>query len=102
MGSGLVAAALLPLAELELSPRARLVLTRMCSAAKDADTPPIYFGGWGPLAEALGFATYTRSAHSAVARAVKELLECGVIKSYGAPGPGHNVTYEIRLWLWKT
>lgn len=102
MGSQLVAAALFPLAELELSPRARLVLIRMCSSAKDADRPPTYYGGWPVLGEALGFPTYTRAAEQAVTRAVRELMACGVIKSYGAPGPRHNVTYEIRLSLWKT
>lgn len=97
MGSRLVARALLPLAELHLSPRARLVLVRMCVSAKDADQPPTYYGGWPHLAEALGFTSYDRAAHSAVTRAVRELSDSGVIKAYGAAGPGHNVTYALLL-----
>lgn len=83
--------------ELALTPRARLVLVRMCVSAKDADRPPIYYGGWPHLAEPLGFASYTGAAHTAVTRAVRELSTAGLIKAHGAPGPRHNVTYELRL-----
>jgi hypothetical protein len=102
VGSQLVAAALFPLAELGLSPRDRLVLVRMCLSAIDADRPPVYFGGWAALAEPLGFDTYNATAEQAVTRAVRQLVRCGVVKPIGAPGPGHNVAYELRLGLWKS
>jgi hypothetical protein len=94
MGSRLCAAAL---GQPAISVRARVVLARMAIVAKDADHPPIYFGGWPFLAAPLGFTTYTPAAKLAVARAVRELLVVGLIKSYGAPGPGHNVTYQLLL-----
>lgn len=80
-----------------VSDRARLVLARMAVVAKDTDDQPVYFGGWPFLAPALGYPAYDNRAKQAVKRAVAELLTAGLIKSHGAPGPGHNVVYVLRI-----
>lgn len=41
--------------DVQLARNARIVFTRMCAMAKDDDAPPVYFGGWAPLATALGY-----------------------------------------------
>ena len=97
MGSRLVAHACMPMAELGLSPRARLVLIQVARMSKDTDDPPVYYGGWPFLADVLGFDSYTTGAHQAVARAVRELTTAGLIKPHGPPSPGRNVDYELRL-----
>lgn len=69
----------------------------MAVLAKDTDTPPTYWGGWPYLAPALGFTSYDVTAKRAIARAVRELADAGLIKAHGSPGPGHNVTYQLVL-----
>lgn len=77
----------------------------MALSARDLDRPPIYFGGWEFLAGGLGWPRddvddpepYPPAAKRAVARAVSELVAIGAVKSYGAAGRGHNVTYELRI-----
>lgn len=83
----------------DVSPRARLVLVKMALLAMDKDRPPIYFAGWAPLAMPLGYPAYDGNAERAVARAIRELVDAGFVKPYGAPGPGHNVTYALHLRL---
>jgi hypothetical protein len=97
VGRRLAAAACMPLADLGLTPRARLVLVAMAVLAHDQADPPVYFGGWRYLAGALGYAEYGAVPERAVARAIAELRKSGVIVALGDAQPGRNVSYEIRL-----
>jgi hypothetical protein len=83
-----------------ISPRGFRVLNRMCWHAMDnarGDTPAhIYFGGWGPLA--LLFPTLSPlGQETAVARAIRELVNAGLIKPIGTAARGHRQHYEITL-----
>ena len=92
-----MAAALMPLTDIGLTPGARLVLVGMCNMAVDNADPPIYYGGWVRLAEGLGHATYGPTPERAVARAIAELRKAGLIVPNREAVPGRNVEYEIRL-----
>ena len=72
-----------------ISHAAALILYRMAAAAHDKDTSEYsaryYFGGWKPLAAALGYQVdddgpLPAAAHRAVARAIRELTDQGLIK----------------------
>ena len=72
-----------------ISDRAAHVLYRMAVTAQDKDTKEYaerhYFGGWKPLAMALGYqleddGPLPADAHRAVARALRELIDRGLIK----------------------
>lgn len=97
MGRRLAASACMPLADLGLTPGARIVLIAMAVLAHDQAHPPVYFGGWDYLAGALGHADYGPTGKRAVARAVAELRKAGVIVPIGDASPGRNVSYELRL-----
>lgn len=97
MGRRLVAAVCLPMADMGLPDRARLVLVGMAVMALDQGDPPVYYGGWAYLAGTLGYAEYGPAAERAVARAVAELRKQGLIVPAGEPRPGQNVAYELRL-----
>jgi hypothetical protein len=99
MGSRLVAAALLPLADLGLSHRARIVLIGMCNMAIDKADPPVYYGGWERLAGCLGYAEYGPNPERQVAKAVAELRKAGLIVVVREGAWGRNAEYGIRLWI---
>jgi hypothetical protein len=95
MGAGLVA---LALAQPDISDRARAVLARMCLVALDSDDPPVYWAGWPMLGtHGLGRQTYDTAAVRAVTRAIRELLDTGLIKAERPAGPGRNTEYTIHL-----
>lgn len=76
---------------------ARVVLMRMAHTALDTDHAPAYFGGWPTLAVALGYDDPTsHAAELAVGRAVRQLVEVGLIKPDGDT-PGGNRRYLITL-----
>ena len=89
-----------------ISDRAAHVLYRMAVTAQDKDTKEYaaryYFGGWKPLALALGYQfedhePLPRPAHLAVARAIRELTDIGLIKpADDNPTAGrHHRTYIL-------
>lgn len=71
-----------------LTNSARLVLLGMAGRAHDTGTTTTpqgeYFGTWDHLAKGwLGYPAYTDAAERAVARAVRELVDAGLIKPIG-------------------
>lgn len=76
--------------------RAFRVLSAMALTAKDTDDIPAYYGGWDYLALCLGYDGLTGAAHTAVRRAVAELVTAGLIKPDGH-APSGNRRYVIRL-----
>jgi hypothetical protein len=111
MGFSLVNAALgIRPTRSKISVPAYLVLLHMCATAMDRDRPDgtpgrLYFAGWKPLAITLGYPApmddgpLEPAAHQAVARAVRELREAGLI-GYADPWTqrGFNArVYVIRL-----
>lgn len=84
-----------------ISPRAKIVLARMCWHARDTpkdDTPArVYFGGWEALQLLFPNATDT-AAREAVKRSLRELRDAGLIKPT-TPNPSRRQTqrYEITL-----
>lgn len=97
MGRRLVAMALLPMANLDLSTRARLVLVGMANQAKDTDPEPVYFGGWAYLSGCLGYPEYGETARRQVAKGLAELRKKHLVMPLDTPRPGKNVPYLIRL-----
>jgi len=85
-----------------LSSRAMLVLIAMALDAHDTgteDTPArCYFRGWLPLALMLGHPGLTPGGKSAVARAIRELTDAGLIKvDPGYRGSRFTTTYRLTL-----
>lgn len=93
---------------------ARVVLLAMSNIALDAPSngrpPRVYWGGWKPLAIALGGALppdtdrsaeatrLRRNLRARVEKAVRELRTAGLIVDVGAPAhAGWNQTYLITL-----
>jgi hypothetical protein len=88
----------------ELSPAAIGCLLVMAHVALDKptkrDPARIYFGGWEYLGRAaLGRTDYDAAAHRAVARAVRELVDVGLVKDVGRRnGMRHGaVMYELLI-----
>jgi hypothetical protein len=77
------------------------VLLVMASIGRDNDTAKAdagyYYGGWELLARVLGFKVYNRAAQRAVARAVSELVDAGLVVRDGKPGPKRRQVYRLTL-----
>jgi hypothetical protein len=89
-----------------LSPRARLVLLGMAMVAHDKGSPPdipaaTYFGRWDYLAQAwLAYPKLDSKAERAVARAIAELVEAGVVVPMGRRGGSRGPRmYRLNIWL---
>ncbi|MEP9384533.1 hypothetical protein [Nocardioides sp. KR10-350] len=80
-----------------LSATTRLVLLRMAVTAHDGDEEPRYHAGWIPLALFLGYplgsAKERDTAKRAVKRALRELVEAGLVK------PLHEWEKGRRVYL---
>jgi hypothetical protein len=85
----------------KVSDKAKIVVMVMASIGRDRDQPNVqagvYYGGWPLLARALGYPLYTPAAHRAVARAIAELIDAGLIEPLGDPRPGVRQAYRITL-----
>ena len=57
----------------------------------------VYYGGWELIAKALGYEEYTPAAERAVARALAELTNAGLIEPLGRAGQGRRQAYRITL-----
>ena len=87
--------------------RTRVALTVMALTALDDDresrngrvTPArLYFGGWQPIASALGLKGSPDSQRQAVSRALRVALDLGVISVERRPRKGQNTTaYRLHL-----
>lgn len=89
-----------------LSPNARLVLLGMARVAHDKGSPPdipeaCYWGGWEYLATFwLGYPKYDHAAEVAVARAIRELIDAGLIVAMGRWGGSRGPRmYRLSIWL---
>ena len=68
----------------------------MAVTARDDDDPPRYFGGWEPLAKALGYVEQDESARAFVRRVVGLLVKHGLIARHGAAArTGRNAEYVL-------
>jgi hypothetical protein len=85
----------------QCTPRAKLVLMTMALHSLDPGAktgePLHYFGGWQVLAMSLSFDDYTPSAKVAVARAVAELVDKGLIKAVDNTSSGTRVYHLSGL-----
>jgi hypothetical protein len=83
--------------------KGRLTLLIMASIGRDEPNPKtkiergVYYGGWEMLARALGYKEYTAAAERAVARAIAELTEAGLIEPVGTPTRGQRQAYKLTL-----
>lgn len=88
-----------------LSHRALVVLLYMALHALDTPNakgqpPRLYFAGWEPLADALGYDSLTRAAEEKVRRAIKELRNKGLIEpTAGHAQTGTRQSYRLHLTL---
>jgi hypothetical protein len=92
MGASLVVQALM---HRDLPHRTMRALVFMAVTAHDQDSRDVpaahYFGGWVPIAEALGLADPRgRSAERVVARVMAELIAQGLCKTLGSSGGGRG------------
>lgn len=84
----------------DISHAAARALIYMARMTRDADSPPVYWGGWADLATlGMGYREYDRKAQQAVRRAIRELLEAGIIKVVRPPSPGKNTEYALYIPL---
>jgi hypothetical protein len=82
------------------SDKSKLVLFLMASTARDTSTkvdPGTYWGGWEMLAKSLGYKALDDPAKKAVQRAIKELVEAGLVERLGNPAWGHRQVYRLTL-----
>jgi hypothetical protein len=86
-----------------LSPSSRLVLVIMAADAHDTGTRTIpaayYFRGWPHLGRMLGYDTYDHRAERAVARAVRELRQAGLVERDDSWRPPEWSAAGYRLTL---
>jgi hypothetical protein len=74
----------------------RMVLSVMALNARDTDEHPLYWGGWRPLAEALGM-DGTPSQLRCIKRHVAELVRTGVLVRVGEAHRGQAQVYRLDL-----
>jgi hypothetical protein len=86
-----------------LTPTARLVLVIMAMDAHDTGTtsipPAYYYRGWPHLARMLGHDGLTPGGHSAVARAIRQLVAAGLVEADDAYRPPGWKARGYRLTL---
>lgn len=82
-----------------LSHREVRALTYMALIALDADKPPVYFGGWKAVAEALGLDTEGKRASSqeAFRQTIAKLATAGVVISSAEARLGVRAEYALAL-----
>ncbi len=82
-----------------LSHREARALTYMALIALDADKPPVYFGGWKAVADALGLDTENKRASSqeAFRQTIAKLSVAGAVISSGEARLGVRAEYALTL-----
>ena len=85
-----------------LTNRDMLALVYMANTARDADTPPVYYGGWENLAEALG-GEHDDAGKRAALRALSTLTKAEAITSSGTAHKSVRAEYALNLTgtAWK-
>lgn len=79
-----------------LSHREARALLFMANMALDADKPPVYFGGWSALADALGLGGAS-SAKRMTMQTLAALREAGVVVSSGQARMNVRAEYALAL-----
>lgn len=81
--------------------KGRLVLYLMAAIGRDKPQDNVeagvYFAGWDLLAKALGYKEYTPAAERAVARAISELVDAGLVEPVGTARRGQRQAYRLTL-----
>lgn len=82
-----------------LSHRDLHALVFMAVTALDSDRPPVYYGGWEAVAQALGLDLEGNraSAKRTTAKALTALTEAGAITSSGTARAGVRAEYALNL-----
>ena len=86
-----------------ISDRARLTLDHMCRSARDTPNREqragIYYGGYNAIAmHLMGLEKGgTEAGNKAAQRAVRELVDHGLIKLVRKSGPGRTAEYQILI-----
>lgn len=75
----------------------RMALVALDQPDKRGRPAELYYGGWEPLADALGHTSLTPAAHTAVRKALKTLTDAGVVKPMNHARQGTRQTYRLRL-----
>ncbi len=97
MGAGLSARAqVLALPRLRTD-KARVVLLIMCHHAVDKHSNPVYFAGSAVLANALGYPAGSAAGDRAVARAIAELVDRGLVAQLEGTRRTHKRRWLITL-----
>ncbi|UYQ78081.1 hypothetical protein OF385_02610 [Glutamicibacter sp. JL.03c] len=114
MGASNVAKVFINWSKSELTHRDLVALIFMANVALDADEPPVYFGGWDSIADALGdegdalafkkdpYATAeqlrkAKAVEEKVRRVMKSLVKAGAIVSAGDARNSTNADYALCL-----
>ncbi|MFS0717578.1 hypothetical protein ABC337_11495 [Arthrobacter sp. 1P04PC] len=82
-----------------LGHREARALAFMANTALDADNPPVYFGGWTAVAEALGYDAEGKRANAKeqFRRALSSLVAAGAVVSSGQARLGVRAEYALTL-----
>lgn len=114
MGAGNVAMVFAHWSKRGLTHRELVTLLYMANTALDADMPPIYFAGWGPLADAVGLdgdalksrtdpdadeqaKRHAKSVEEQVRRIMQRLIKHGAVVSSGDARRGTANDYALAL-----
>lgn len=80
---------------------ARVALVRMALTAKDTDAEPLYFGGWRPIAHALGLGGTNESKRTAVSKLWLTLKDEGLIApNKDSERGGRNGVWVLKVDAW--
>jgi len=72
----------------------------MANTAMDQHKPPLYFGGWQPIAHALGITGTANSQRDRVTRVLHVLEDFSAIRLYDKRNQWRPDTYELMLPDW--
>lgn len=75
----------------------RSALTVMCFSAQDGASRPVYYGGWKPIATALGLSGSERTQLKRVSEILDHLMELGAIELIEPSAPGRNAKYLLHV-----
>lgn len=101
MGASLVSAALVYVCPvLGRNHSARVAVVTMANMALDQDRPPLYFGGWQPIAHALGLNGTAESQRDRVTKVVRQLEDASAVRLYDSRTADRPDTYELMLPSW--
>ncbi len=80
-----------------LTHREMCALLYMANTSLDADTPPVYFGGWEAVAGALALGGKPATVKRTTLQVLAELAQAGAITSSGSAHSGVRAEYALNL-----